>query len=184
MKADSIKEFRCKNLIAVLENPYDPHNIGAVIRNVNALGVEKVYVVDRYNSLPEDWQDMRETKTLKKLSASAVKWTFVKRFDSTDDCLSHLEENNFVSVATSPHQQDKQNYTLDDANFTEHKKLAVWFGSESRGISTTAIERCAFCVSIPIFGIIESFNLATTSGIVLYEAARQRRAFLEMKGSK
>lgn len=45
-RADEIKPFRCKNLIAVLENPTDLINIGTLIRNVNALGVEKVYVVD------------------------------------------------------------------------------------------------------------------------------------------
>jgi tRNA (guanosine-2'-O-)-methyltransferase len=180
-KANSVREFRCKNLIAVLENPYDTHNIGAVIRNVNALGVEKVYVIDKYNSLPDDWQEMRETKALKKTSASAVKWTFVKRFNTTESCIDHLEKNGFKSVITSPHQQDKENYVLDDADFTEYTKLAVWFGSESEGISELAIERCAFCVSIPMFGIIESFNLGTTSGIVLYQVAKQRRAYMEMK---
>lgn len=59
-RADQIKPFQCKNLIAVLENPADIKNIGTVIRNVNALGVEKVYVVDPRRSLPDDWQDMRE----------------------------------------------------------------------------------------------------------------------------
>ena len=53
-RADEIKAFRCKNLIAVLENPTDVRNIGTVIRNVNALGVEKVYIVDPRRSLPED----------------------------------------------------------------------------------------------------------------------------------
>lgn len=41
-RADEIKPFRCKHLIAVLENPTDVKNVGTVIRNVNALGVEKV----------------------------------------------------------------------------------------------------------------------------------------------
>ena len=47
-RADEIKNLRCKNLIAVLENPMDIINIGTVVRNVNALGVEKLYVVDPY----------------------------------------------------------------------------------------------------------------------------------------
>ena len=54
-RADEIKPFRCKHLIAVIENPTDIKNIGTVIRNVNALGVEKVYVVDPRGSLPDDW---------------------------------------------------------------------------------------------------------------------------------
>jgi tRNA (guanosine-2'-O-)-methyltransferase len=53
-RADEIKQFRCKNLIAVLENPTDVKNIGTVIRNVNAFDVEKVYVVDPRRSLPDD----------------------------------------------------------------------------------------------------------------------------------
>jgi tRNA (guanosine-2'-O-)-methyltransferase len=50
-RADAIRPFRCKNLIAVLEDPENIKNIGTVIRNVNALGVEKVYVVDPKRAL-------------------------------------------------------------------------------------------------------------------------------------
>ena len=53
-RAKAIKPFRCKNLIAVIEDPVDIQNIGTVIRNANALGVEKVYVVDQRGSLPDD----------------------------------------------------------------------------------------------------------------------------------
>jgi tRNA (guanosine-2'-O-)-methyltransferase len=63
-RADEIKALRCKNLIAVIENPTDIKNIGTVIRNVNALGVEKVYVVDPQRQLPDDWQDLRERKAI------------------------------------------------------------------------------------------------------------------------
>ena len=97
-RADEIKDYRCKNLIAVIENPSNIKNIGTVIRNVNALGVEKVYVIDPRNALPEDWQEMRKTKSLSKTSVSAVKWSFVKRFDSTKACIDHLEKNRFVSI--------------------------------------------------------------------------------------
>jgi tRNA (guanosine-2'-O-)-methyltransferase len=45
-RADTIRSFRCKNLVAVVEDPNDIKNIGTIIRNVNALGVEKVYIVD------------------------------------------------------------------------------------------------------------------------------------------
>lgn len=106
-RADAIKDFRCKNLIAVIEDPVDIKNIGTVIRNVNALGVEKAYVVDPRKALPEDWQDMRERKSLSSTSVSAVKWTFVKRFDNTEDCMDHLETKGFVSVVTSPHVKGK-----------------------------------------------------------------------------
>ena len=176
-RADEIRDFRCKNLIVVIEDPENPRNIGTVIRNVNALGAEKVYVIDPRRVLPDDWDDLRKEPKLSKLSVSAVKWTFVKRFDSTEECLAHLEKNRFVSIVTSPHRKGKENTFLHEGDFTEHAKLAVWFGSETKGISDLAVERSERCVSIPMFGMIESLNLGTSSGIVLYEVAKQRRQY-------
>lgn len=176
-RAAAIKNFRCKNLVAVLEEPHDIKNIGTVIRNVNALGVEKVYVVDPRKTLPDDWQDMRERPSLSNTSVSAVKWTFVKRFDSTEECFAHLEKQGFASVVTSPHVKGRTNIFLHEGDYTRHTKLAVWFGNESRGISSLAVERSEMCVAIPMFGMIESLNLGTSSGIVLYEVAKQRREY-------
>lgn len=176
-RADEIKPFRCKNLIAVIENPADTANIGTVIRNVNALGVEKVYVVDPSRSLPDDWQDLRESRKISKTSVSAVKWTFVKRFDSTDACFDYLESKNFKSIITSPHVKGKASIYLHEGDYTTLAKLAVWFGSENLGISERAVERAEMCVSVPMFGMIESLNLGTSSGIVLYEVAKQRREY-------
>jgi tRNA (guanosine-2'-O-)-methyltransferase len=176
-RADEIKAFRCKNLIAVLENPHDVKNIGTVIRNVNALGVEKVYVVDPRRSLSDDWQELRTRKGISNTSVSAVKWTFVKRFDSTDECFDHLEKLHFKSVVTSPHVKGKTSIFLHEGDYTVHAKLAVWFGSEATGISDRAVERAEMCVSIPMFGMVESLNLGTSSGIVLYEVAKQRRDY-------
>ncbi len=175
-RADAIKAYRCKNLIAVLENPIDIRNIGTVIRNVNALGVEKTYIVDRRKSLPDDWQEMRTRKSLSATSVSAIQWSFVKRFDSTEQCLEHLEKNRFTSIATSPHVKGHQNFILHEADYT-HPRLAVWFGNESRGVSDLVIERSDFCVSIPMFGMVESLNLGTTTGIVLYEITKQRQQY-------
>jgi tRNA (guanosine-2'-O-)-methyltransferase len=176
-RADEIKSYRCKNLIAVIEDPHDIKNIGTVIRNVNALGVEKTYIVDPRKALPDDWQDMREKKSLSSTSVSAIKWSFVKRFDSTEACLQHLDKNRFISIVTSPHVKGQNNVILHEADYTQHAKLAVWFGNESRGISNLAIKRSEMCVSIPMLGMIESLNLGTTSGIVLYEITKQRREY-------
>jgi tRNA (guanosine-2'-O-)-methyltransferase len=176
-RANAIKQFVCKNLIAVIEDPSDIKNIGTVIRNVNALGVEKVYVVDPRGALPDDWQEMRDRPALSKTSVSAVKWSFVKRFDSTDACFDHLEKNNFRSIVTSPHIKGQLNIVLHEGDYTEHAKLAVWFGNEKRGISEIAVERSDACVSIPMYGMIESLNLGTSSGIVLYEVTKQRREY-------
>jgi tRNA (guanosine-2'-O-)-methyltransferase len=177
-RAKAIKPYRCKNLIAVIENPNDIKNIGTIIRNVNALGVEKTYIVDPHKKLPEDWQEMRERKSLAKTSVSAIKWSFVKRFDSTEECLKHLERYRYISIATSPHVKGKKTLVLHEGDYT-HPRIAVWFGNESRGVSDLAIEHSEFCVTIPMFGMIESLNLGTTSGIVLYEVTKQRREYQE-----
>ncbi len=176
-RADKVRDFRCKNLIAVIEQPSDLRNIGTIIRNVNALGVEKAYVVTDQNSLPDDWQEMRGRSKLSAISASAIKWSFVRKFKDTESCLAHLEKNGFISVVTSPHTKGCKNVVLHEADYTQYKKLAVWFGNEGSGISRLVLERSELCVNIPMFGIIESLNLGTTSGIVLYEITKQRRAF-------
>jgi tRNA (guanosine-2'-O-)-methyltransferase len=175
-RADKVKPFICKNLIAVLENPTDIKNIGTVIRNVNALGVEKTYIVDSRKALPDDWQVMRERASLQKPSVSAIQWSYVKRFDCTEDCLAHLEKNRYVSIVTSPHIKGHRNEILHEGDYTQ-TRLAVWFGNESRGISQLAVSKSEMCVGIPMFGIIESLNLGTTTGIVLYEVTKQRREY-------
>ncbi|NJN79606.1 MAG: RNA methyltransferase [Anaerolineales bacterium] len=175
-RAKAIKQYKCKNLIAVIEDPKDIKNIGTVIRNVNALGVEKTYIVDPRKALPDNWQDMRENKLLSGTSVSAIKWSFVKRFDSTEACLQHLEKKGFVSIVTSPHVKGRKNVILHEGDYTQNK-LAVWFGNEAVGISNLALKHSDMCVSIPMFGMIESLNLGTTSGIVLYEITKQRREY-------
>jgi tRNA (guanosine-2'-O-)-methyltransferase len=183
-KADKVRDFRCKNLIAVIEHPTDLRNIGTIIRNVNALGVEKAYVVTDLDFVPDDWQAMRGRPALNAISASAIKWSFVKKFHDTESCLAHLERNGFVSVVTSPHTKGRKNVILHEADYTGFKKLAVWFGNEGVGISPLALERSELCVNIPMFGIIESLNLGTSSGIVLYEITKQRRRFQEKLKAK
>lgn len=161
----------------MIEEPTDIKNIGTVIRDVNAFGVEKVYIVDPRKSLPDDLQDIRERKPLSDTSVSAVKWTFARLFDSTDECFDYLQQKNFKSIVTSPHVKGKASIYLHEGDYTTHSKLAVWFGNEKRGISDVAVERSEMCVAIPMFGMIESLNLGTSSGIALYEVAKRRREY-------
>jgi tRNA (guanosine-2'-O-)-methyltransferase len=82
-----------------------------------------------------------------------------------------------VSIVTSPHIKGRKNVVLHEGDYTAYTKLAVWFGNESKGISALAVERSEMCVGIPMFGMIESLNLGTSSGIVLYEVTKQRREY-------
>lgn len=173
-KADSIKDYRCKNLIVVLEEPKNDKNIGQTIRNINALGAERLYIIDSKKLIPDEWQEMRTNSKLLKLSSSAIKWTFVKKFNTTEECIAHLKMKDFVSMVTSPHSKGKKNIVLHEGKYTR-MRLAIWFGNESIGISDLAIKNSIACINIPMSGIVESLNLGTTTGIVLYEITKQRR---------
>ena len=97
IKADRAKQYRCKNLIVVLENPKTIENVASTLRNIDALGAEKLYVIDGYKLLPPDWEEMRERNSLKKISVSASKWVYTKRFDNTQECINHLN-NKFCDI--------------------------------------------------------------------------------------
>ncbi len=161
-------------LIAVLENPNYMRNIGNVIRNVNGLGVDRLFVVDGQNRLEDDLEEIRQRRSVLKHSNGAVKWTDVKVFHSTESCAQFLSENGFISFGTSPHNMSNKQVNLIDSDLS-HPKLAIWFGEEARGLSEKAIESCEKCLTIDMKGKIESLNLSTTTGIVLYEATKQRQ---------
>ena len=177
-RANKAKQFRCKNLIVVLENPKTIENIGSTLRNIDALGAEKLYIVDGAGLLPENWQEMRTRKSLNKISVSAIKWAFVHPFPDTTSCINHLTKKGFVSIVTSPHLKGEKNVLLEDGDYTQ-TRLAVWFGNESQGVSQEAIDNSEFCVNMQMCGIIESLNLGTSTGIVLYEITKQRRRYIE-----
>lgn len=161
-------------LIAILENPIYIINIGSVIRNINGLGVDKLYIIDPAKRLESDPDELRKRKTLLQHSNGAVKWTDIRRFDSPEECLEVLKEKGFISVGTTPEIAGKRNEFLHDCNLKQ-PKLAIWFGNESNGLSQTVIDACDFCLTIEMQGKTESLNLATTTGIVLFEAIRQRK---------
>ena len=160
-------------LIAVLENPNYIINIGHVIRNVNALGVDQLFVVDGLHRLEDDLEVLRKRKTLLKHSSGAVQFTRIRRFDTAQQCLDYLSQNGFLSIGTSPHGGDR-NFLLHDARF-DAPKLAIWFGDEANGLTQTVLDECAFCVTIAMRGAVESLNLATTTGIVLHTAVVHRQ---------
>ena len=142
---------------------------------INIVSVLSKIDYSRY-LFPDNWEAMRERKSLLKPSVSAIKWSFVKVFRSTEDCLKHLEKQRFISIVTSPHIKGQNNVLLQNGDYTQ-KRFAVWFGNESRGISELVIANRTACVQIEMYGMIESLNLATSTGIVLYEITKQRREY-------
>lgn len=158
----------------------DVVNIANAIRNVSAFGIEKLYIVGANKEMVRDFESSRQDKTLTNLSVGANKWVFVKHFKTTKDCIVHLRKNLYTIAVTSSHEKGKENINLYEGDFTQ-KRLALWFGNESLGISDEAIEGADFCLQIPMGGIVESLNLGTSTGIILSYIAYQRLKFVYMK---
>ena len=171
-----VKHLQNKYFICVLENPQDIVNIASAMRNISAFGVEKLYVVGD-NQIVRDFETSRNHKRLLKTSVGASRWVFVKQFDTAAECVEHLRKNRFTIAVTSSHVKDKKNVSLYEDEFN-HKRLAVWFGNESRGVSDEAVASADLCIEIPMGGIVESLNLGTSTGIVLSYISYQRLRFV------
>ncbi|HET8670980.1 MAG TPA: TrmH family RNA methyltransferase, partial [Candidatus Saccharimonadales bacterium] len=111
------------------------------------------------------------------VSVGANKWVFVRNFATAEECITHLQENRYAIAVTSSHLKGKNNVNLYEETFTQ-KRLAVWFGNESRGISQAAIDAADMCIQIPMGGIVESLNLGTSTGIILGFIGYQRLRFV------
>lgn len=171
-----VKHLRNKYFICVLENPMDKVNIASAIRNVSAFGVEKLYIVGSKTKI-RDFESSRNSGMLNRLSVGANKWVFVKYFDTTKECINHLKNDLYTIAVTSSHVKGKININLYDEVFAQ-KRLAVWFGNESKGVSDEALENADMCIQIPMGGVVESLNLGTSTGIVLGYIGYQRLKFV------
>lgn len=176
-KIRQIKHLQNKYFICVLEDPTDIVNIASAIRNISAFGVTKLYVIGGDKNLLRDFETSRKNSRLKHISVGANKWVFVKRFDTTFECMEHLKKNLYTSIVTSSHEKGKSNVILYEEIFTQ-KRLAVWFGNESKGVSDEAVKNADLCVQIPMGGIVESLNLGTSTGILLSYISYQRLKFV------
>lgn len=171
-----VKHLQNKYFICVLENPKNIVNIAATVRNISAFGIEKLYVIGD-NAIVKDFETSRTHKGLTNHSVGANKWVYVKQFDTAADCIAHLRKDRYTIAVTSSHTKGKENVYLYDEEFTQ-KRLAVWFGNESHGISDDATAEADMCIQIPMGGIVESLNLGTSTGIVLSYISYQRLRFI------
>lgn len=171
-----VKHLQNKYYICVLENPKDVVNIASALRNISAFGIEKLYVIGN-NKMVQDFETSRNNKHLNNVSVGANKWVFVKQFDTATDCISHLRDNRYTIAVTSSHIKGKNNVNLYEESFTQ-KRLAVWFGNESKGISDEVTEEADMCIQIPMGGIVESLNLGTSTGIILSFISYQRLRYI------
>jgi tRNA (guanosine-2'-O-)-methyltransferase len=176
-----IKHLQNKYFICVLEDPRGIVNVASAIRNISAFGVQKLYIVGGDKNILQDFKTSRSNKHLTNISVGANKWVFVKHFNTTGECIAHLRKNLYTIAVTSSHKKGEENIDLYEATFTQ-RRLSVWFGNESHGISDEAVKNADMCIQIPMGGIVESLNLGTSTGIILSYISYQRLKFVYSRG--
>jgi len=159
-KIVNVANSRQASLRVVIENVHDPHNVSAIFRTCDAVGVPKVSLLYTYEEFP---------KISKVTSASAFKWVEKEKFKSTKECYDELHKQGFKIYASLLNEKAVNLYDID---LTE--KVAIVMGNESRGVSEEAAELADECYYIPMRGMIQSLNVSVAAAVTLYEAQRQR----------
>lgn len=153
--------------VIVCDELEDPHNLGAILRTAEAAGAHGVIIPRR--------RSVGLTSTVYKASAGAVEYVPVARVTNLSDTLRQLKEAGLWIYGLDMDGSDWCSTDLTGA-------MALVVGSEGRGISRLVKEQCDFILSLPMAGQINSLNASVACGIVLYEAARQRRHISAVNG--
>lgn len=165
-KIAKVIKNRQNDLTVVLENIHDPHNVSAIFRSVESIGVNKVYLIYNSNKFP---------RIGKFSSASAKKWVSTEKFSTVEECFAELRKQNY-KIYTTHLSEENRNVSLYDLDLTE--KCAIVIGNEHMGVSDEAVKLSDKNFVIPMYGMIQSLNVSVSAAICVYEALRQR----ELKG--
>lgn len=153
---------RQKDLTLVLANIHDPHNVSAIYRTCDAFGVPKVYLY--YTDTPFPVLGAKS-------SASARKWVQSERHGEADILMRTLKERGLrvysASCAPCAMPPDELDLTLP---------TAFILGNEHSGVDAELGVKVDGSVYIPMYGMVQSFNVSVAAAVLLAEAARQRRA--------
>lgn len=150
------------NLTVVLENVQDPHNISAVMRTCDAVGIQDIYILNT--------QIARHKKWGAKSSSSAAKWLTIHQFEDTKACIEALRRH-YRTILTTHLASDAR--SLYEVDFTE--SIALVFGNEHEGVSEEIRSLSDGNFIIPQSGIIQSLNISVACAVTIYEAYRQKK---------
>ena len=164
-KFERVVRQRQGNLTVVLENVHDLHNVGAVLRSCDSVGIFEIFLLD---SNPEISRN--NPKLGKRTSAGARKWIDVYHYKDVDQCFADVREKYDKVYVTHLSSESVELYDLD---LTE--SVALVFGNEHWGISEATRAHLDSNFIIPQVGMVESLNISVACAITLYEAFRQRR---------
>ena len=159
-KVRSVLARRQPGLTVVMENIHDPHNVSAIFRTCDAVGVMRVELL---------YTNERFPKIGKKSSSSAQKWLDRRHHRSVEECFRTLRNEGFRICATSIGPGVRSLYELDLTG-----RVALVVGNEHRGVSDEAAKSADEVFQIPMMGMIESLNVSVAAAVCLYETLRQR----------
>ncbi len=159
----SVLNKRQPDIAVVLENVFDPHNISAVMRTCDAVGIQEIYVLN--TKIP------RHKKWGSKSSSSAAKWLTVHQFENAEECFKELRSK-YSKILTTHLSSDA--IGLYEIDFTQ--SIALVFGTEHSGVSDEIRALADGNFIIPQVGIIQSLNISVACAVTVYEAYRQKEA--------
>jgi len=157
----SVLNKRQHDITIVLENVFDPHNISAVMRTCDAVGLQDIYILNTKIPQHKKWGA--------RSSSSAAKWLTVHQFDNAKQCFSSLKSH-YSTILTTHLSGDA--VSLHQIDFT--KSVALVFGNEHDGVSEEIRNIADGNFIIPQVGIIRSLNISVACAVTLYEAFRQK----------
>lgn len=156
-----VLDKRQDDITVVLENVFDPHNISAVMRTCDAVGVQDIYVLN--TKIP------RHRKWGAKSSSSANRWLSVHQYTDAEACFADLRKR-YDRIFTTHLSSDA--VSLYEMDLTE--RIALVFGNEHAGVSEEIRALSDGNFIIPQVGIIQSLNISVACAVSLYEAYRQK----------
>jgi tRNA (guanosine-2'-O-)-methyltransferase len=161
-RLNDVLALRQPELAVVLENISDPHNISAVMRTCDAVGVQEIYILNTKIGLHESWGT--------RSSSSAAKWLTVHQYTNAAECFTVLRQK-FSKIFTTHLSSN----AVDLYNMNLTCSVALVFGNEHDGVSEDIIALADGNFIIPQVGIIKSLNISVACAVTLYEAYRQKK---------
>ncbi|HNA17705.1 MAG TPA: RNA methyltransferase, partial [Ferruginibacter sp.] len=157
----SVLNKRQPDITVVLENVFDPHNISAVMRTCDAVGLQDIYILN--TKIP------RHKKWGARSSSSAAKWLTIHQYTDAAECFAELRKHYRKIYTTHLSSDAARLYQLNLA-----EPVALVFGNEHSGVSEEIIAMADGNFIIPQVGIIRSLNISVACAVTLYEAFRQK----------
>jgi tRNA (guanosine-2'-O-)-methyltransferase len=164
---------KIKNVELFVDNVWDPHNVAALSRTADALGIEKINLYYTYNKFPDF------SRVGKKSSSSATKWI---KFDKIKDLELFVREKKKEGFVFLGADFSERAFRLDEFEFPE--KCILVLGSESDGLSEEVKKVCDKFIFVPMVGMVESLNVSVAGGILMHELFRQKGKELKLRGRK